>query len=67
MQPTIFSRVRNILVSHQAVPLTFYNKIALMADQCKQRVALCHIELVKDHGGHSPGVGKLWHDPKKLF
>jgi len=21
-------------------------------DQCKQRVALCHIGLVKDHGGH---------------
>jgi len=29
--PHIFLfRFRNILVSHQAVPLTFYNKIALM-------------------------------------
>jgi len=31
MSPHIFLfRLRNILVSYQAVPLTFYNKIALM-------------------------------------
>ena len=28
--PVSFFRFLNILVSHQAVPLTFYNKIALM-------------------------------------
>jgi len=28
--PHFLFRFRNILVSHQAVPLTFYNKIALM-------------------------------------
>ena len=34
--PHIFRfRFRNILVSYQAVPLTFYNKIALMAVSCK--------------------------------
>jgi len=32
MSPHIFIfRFRNILVSYQAVPLTFYNKIALVA------------------------------------
>jgi len=31
MSPHVFlPRFRNILVSHQAVPLTFYNKTALM-------------------------------------
>jgi len=32
--PQIFLfRFRNILVSHQAIPLTFYNKIALMENE----------------------------------
>jgi len=30
MSSKIFSRFCNIVVSHQAVPFTFYNKITLM-------------------------------------
>jgi len=40
--PHCLCRYRNILVSHQAAPLTFYNKIALMI---VRTTYLCLVEL----------------------
>jgi len=65
-QPTSRSTIKAIACSKLTISehKTKWNHNGTIADQCKQRGALCHIGLAKDHGGHLVNQPRLSHFDK---
>jgi len=60
-QPTSRSIIKSIACSKATISehLSKWKHNGTIVDQCKQRGALCHIGLAKNHGGHPVNQPRL--------